>query len=82
MTSESSSLPFVPFLNEELFPWYNRPFNYFVPLKKDHRSSNDLIFDKFDKMSNYFIELDELEELNDARFSLNEDIPQDNSNNA
>lgn len=33
-------------------------------------------------MSNYFIELDELEELNDARFSLNEDIPQDNSNNA
>ena len=82
LTSESSSLPFVPFLNEELFPWYNRPFNYFVPLKKDHRSSNDLIFDKFDKMSNYFIELDELEELNDARFSLNEDIPQDNSNNA
>ena len=33
-------------------------------------------------MSNYFIELDELEELNDARFSLNEDISQDNSNNA
>ena len=32
-------------------------------------------------MSNYFIELDELEELNDARFSLNEDISQDNSNN-
>ena len=33
-------------------------------------------------MSNYFIELDELEELNDARFSLNEDISQDNSNNS
>lgn len=70
---------FVPFSNEELFPWYKRPFNYFTPLKKDHKSSNDLVFDKFDKMSNYFIELEELEELTDARFSLGEERFQDNT---
>ncbi|EMG46554.1 Sigma-like sequence protein, mitochondrial, putative [Candida maltosa Xu316] len=61
---------YVPFKMDEILPWHYRKSNYFSIVKEDYKPVNELIFDKFDKISDFFINSKVLERLPDARFDM------------
>lgn len=73
---------FAPFKNDDIFPWYGKDFDYFRMFKRDHKPMSELVFDKYDSMSNYFVNQKELVKLKDSRMFLHEEqdldpVPED-----
>ncbi|KAI3405191.2 SLS1 [Candida oxycetoniae] len=63
---------YVPFLNNEVWTWSEKDFQYYSIFKNDERPGryNDIIFEKFDKMNDIFLESKSLEELSNSRLSF------------
>lgn len=70
-----SQMEFISYKNDDTLPWYGKGFDYFRLMKKDNKPMSELVFDKYDTMSKYFVNQDDVVGLKDSRMFL---IPEQN----
>ncbi|RCK64828.1 hypothetical protein Cantr_00671 [Candida viswanathii] len=72
-----ASAEFGPYVNHDILPWYQKNFEYFSVVRKDHKPMSELVFDKYDAMHDYFVELVVGGKLEDSRMLLGSDLYHD-----
>ncbi|KAI5956220.1 SLS1 [Candida jiufengensis] len=80
---ELQNVQFIPFLNNEVWSWYDKQFQYYnifrnKDLKPGLKTGNEIIFEKFDKMNENFLNSKQLDDLVDHKLLLNVDNSNEN----